>query len=113
MRINGRVNIKPLSVNKCWQGRRFKTNEYKDYEEEVLFLLPNLEAPEPPYKCTLILGLSNRANDIDNSVKPFIDILQKKYGFNDREIIEMHIFKTIVKKGQEYITFFLETYSCT
>lgn len=32
-----------------------------------------------------------------------VDILQKKYGFNDRDIYELHIKKTIVPKGNEYI----------
>lgn len=49
-------------------------------------------------------GFSNKASDLDNPVKPILDILQKKYGFNDRDIYELHIKKTIVPKGNEYIT---------
>ena len=33
------INIKPLSVNQCWKGRRFKTDKYKSYE-----LVNNVEA---------------------------------------------------------------------
>jgi hypothetical protein len=41
------IKIKPLSVNKAWQGKRFKTNEYKQYEKEVSLLLPShLKIPE-------------------------------------------------------------------
>ena len=36
------LKIKPLSVNQVWQGKRFKTKTYKDYEKNVLAILPNL-----------------------------------------------------------------------
>ena len=29
--------IKPLSVNECWQGQRYKTKLYKNYEFELRF----------------------------------------------------------------------------
>ena len=44
-----KVEIKPLSVNAAWQGRRFKTEAYKKYEKEVLSALPELVLPEKPY----------------------------------------------------------------
>ena len=37
-----KIKIKPLSVNKAWQGKRFKTREYKSYEELLLYLFPTL-----------------------------------------------------------------------
>lgn len=98
------LSIKPLSVNKCWQGRRFKTQEYKAYEKEVLMRLPAAKVPEPPYKVYYEFGMSNMQSDWDNPCKPTQDILQKKYGFNDRDIIEAHVKKVKVKKGEEYFT---------
>ena len=101
-----RVNIKPLSVNGAWRGRRFKTLEYKAYEKEVMLKLPkNIDIPEGEIHLTLIIGYSNKASDIDNAAKPFIDILQKKYGFNDSRIYKLVMVKNIVKKGEEYIDF--------
>ena len=100
-----KLKIKAISVNKCWQGRRFKTTEYKEYEENVLTLLPKLKIPEGELKVEITFGLSNRANDIDNGVKPFVDIMQKKYGFNDNRIYLMILKKEIVKKGKEFIKF--------
>ena len=96
------MNIKPLSVNNAWMGRRFKTPEYKAYEQELLYKLPILEVPKSPYKISYEFGFSNKQSDIDNCVKQLQDILQKKYGFNDNEIYELHIKKCIVKKGKEY-----------
>ena len=99
------LNIKPLSVNIAWQGKRFKTIKYKNYEKICLLSLPNIYIPPQPYIVNLEFGFSNVSSDIDNPVKPFLDILQKKYGINDKDIFQLNIKKRIVKKGFEYIKF--------
>lgn len=104
------VNIKPLSVNKAWQGRRFKTPEYKAYEQAVLMMLPNEDLPSPPYRVHIGLSLSNRNSDIDNPVKPILDILQKKYRFNDREVMSLLVVKDIVAKGKEGFVVYISSY---
>lgn len=100
-----RINIKPLSVNLVWQGKRFKTPAYTKYEREVFTLLPDLNELKPPFLVNITFGLSNSLSDIDNPVKPILDILQKKYGINDKDIIELNLKKLIVKKGFEYFDF--------
>ena len=96
------MKIKVLSVNEAFQGRRFKTPAYKNYEKELLLTLPKLEPPKPPFKIYFEFGFSNIMSDWDNPVKPLQDILQKKYGFNDKDIIEALVKKVKVKKGDEY-----------
>jgi Holliday junction resolvase RusA-like endonuclease len=96
-----RLNIKPLSVNEAWRGRKFKTPKYKEYERKLLLLLPN-KFKEDFTKLNIEIGV-NTLFDIDNCLKPLIDILQKKYKFNDRYITELNIKKVVVKKGNEYI----------
>lgn len=54
-----KVNIKPLSVNEAFRGRRFKTPAYMKYQRDVLFLLPSLKLPEPPYRITYEFGFSS------------------------------------------------------
>lgn len=103
-----KIDIKPLSVNKAWQGRKFKTKDYKNYIEELTGKLPDIELPEEPYELIVTFGFSSVASDIDNPLKPFIDILQKRYGFNDRKIFRLIINKEIVKKGQDFICFELK-----
>ena len=100
-----RIDIKPLSINAAFQGRRFKTPAYKKYEKDMLLLLPKIKLPEPPYKVYYEFGLSNKANDWDNSIKMLQDLLQEKYKFNDKDIYEGFVRKVIVKKGCEYIYF--------
>lgn len=100
-----RLDIKPLSVNDAWQGKRFKTKAYKLYERDVLTLLGRYEIPDGNIHVDLTFGFSNKQSDIDNPIKCFIDILQKKYGFNDNKIYSMRLEKVDVKKGQEFIEF--------
>ena len=100
-----RLDIKPLSVNQAWQGKRFKTKAYKTYERDVLMLLGKLEVPDGNIHIDLTFGFSNKQSDIDNPVKCFVDILQKKYGFNDSKIYSARLRKVDVKKGEEFIEF--------
>lgn len=103
-----RIDIKPMSVNEAWQGRRYKTPKYKQYERDVLILLNPMQIPDGDLRLTIEWGISNINCDWDNAVKPFQDILQKKYGFNDSRIFEAHVKKIKVKKGHEYIDFSIE-----
>lgn len=100
-----RLEVKPLSVNEAWQGKRFKTDAYKKYEKLVLFLLPKIKIPDGPLKISFTFGFSSSASDWDNPIKPLQDILQKKYGFNDKEVIEAVVKKVKVKKGKEFFEF--------
>jgi len=100
-----RLDIKPLSVNEAWQGRRVKTKSYRSYERDVLRILKNHEIPDGNLHIDLTFGFSNKRSDIDNPVKCFVDILQKKYGFNDNKIYSMKLKKVDVSKGCEFIEF--------
>lgn len=99
------IPIKALSVNDAWQGRRFKTEEYKTYEIEIMYLLPPLEIPLGKLRLNVEFGIWNQVTDVDNLLKPFIDCLQKKYQFNDRRIYEIHARKIKTKKKNQYIRF--------
>lgn len=101
--LKGVINIKPLSVNDAWKGRRFKTKAYKQYERDVLFQLKLEMPPPPPYRIDIEFGFTSSMSDIDNPVKCFMDILQKKYNINDKDVYEMNLKKVIVKNP--YIKF--------
>lgn len=104
-----KVNIKPLTQNRAWKGRRFKSDQYKAYAIAVSLLLPaNLIVPDGLLKVYYEFGISTNS-DFDNPCKMFTDILQSKYHFNDSKIMEAHIKKVIVKKGEEFIKFRIES----
>jgi len=101
-----RVNVKPLSVNECWQGQRFKTPNYKSYEKKLFQKLPKvLVENDKKLMLNVSVGFSSKLSDVDNILKPLLDILQKRYKFNDRNIYKLSISKTDVKKGEEFIEF--------
>jgi Holliday junction resolvase RusA-like endonuclease len=102
-----KLNIKPLSVNEAWQGSRFKTKAYLRYEKTLLLMLPKKELKNV-HKLFIEFGFSSKLADIDNPVKLILDILQKKYGFNDRDIFELNVKKSIVEKSKEFIKIKIE-----
>jgi Holliday junction resolvase RusA-like endonuclease len=103
------INIKPLSVNQAWAGRRFKTPAYKKYEKDLLFLLPNKKIDlKKRLSINIEVYYSSHASDIDNFLKPFLDVLQKKYGIDDKNIYSLVVAKNVVKKGMEKIVFKIE-----
>jgi Holliday junction resolvase RusA-like endonuclease len=104
------INIVPLSVNKAWQGKRFKTKEYLKFERDMLLLLPKFKIPEAPISLSIHYGFSSKLSDIDNPTKLVIDIMQKKYNFNDKDIFELTLTKQIVNKGKEFIEINAKTY---
>lgn len=105
-----KINIKPLSVNQAWQGKRFKTKLYSAFEQEFLLKLKPLKLPDPPYSVYYEFGLSNVLSDWDNPIKPAQDVLQKKYKFNDKDIFEAIVRKVKVDKGLEYILFEIKSF---
>ena len=109
MPILVRMDIKPLSVNDCWQGKRFKTPKYRQYEKELLYTLPTRKLPEPPFSIQFEFGFSSAASDWDNPIKPLQDILQKKYNFDDKKILEASVRKIKVAKGKEYFKFRIDS----
>jgi len=99
-----KIYIKPLSVNQVWQGKRYKTPKYKSYEKELLLMLPPIKINfKRDLSIHLTFGFSSTLSDIDNPLKPILDVLQKKYRFDDKQIFELKVKKEIVKKGEEFI----------
>lgn len=97
--------VKPMSANEAFIGRKVKSNKYRKYESHLIRHLPDIDIPEGHLELRVVVYYSSRASDIDNCLKPFIDILQKRYGFNDNRIYRIRITKVIVKKGEENIAF--------
>jgi len=95
--IQETIKVPPLSVNKAWQGRRFKTQEYKKWEENALLTMPHY----PKIKGQVLVELHfymryPKKGDIDNPIKPALDLLTKKKWIEDDRLI----YSLIVQKEQ-------------
>jgi len=104
-----RLNIKPLTTNRAWKGRRFPTDLYNEYKADMDSILPEIFIPDPPYQIEYTVAYSNVQSDIDNFLKQAQDCIAKKYKFNDRLIYKLIITKVIVPVGKEYIEFNITT----
>jgi len=113
-RIRITLNTKALSVNKCWQGKRYKTKDYQSYEEELTALIYSKRYPKGVFKgkvvVDIIFYLKNASRtDIDNCVKPLIDILVKNNIIpDDRKIWGMTLEK--IKSLEDKIEVIISNY---
>jgi len=104
-----KIDVKPLSVNSAYKGRKFKTKEHDLFKILMASKLPKtIELPPPPYCIHFEFGLSSALSDGDNCIKLTQDSIADKYGFNDRLIKRCIVDVEKVKKGSEYIKFKIE-----
>lgn len=101
-----RLEIKPLSLNSAYRGRRFKTPALEKFKKDMTLLLPNqIDIPEGNMSVYFRFGVSSKNSDGDNLVKCAQDIIANYYKFNDKRVYEWHIVKEDTKKGEEFIEF--------
>ena len=96
------LHEKALSVNKVWKGRRFKSRDYVLYERLLLAILPRKPRIGGEIEIRLRFFLKNcRATDVDNLIKPLLDILVKKdYIEDDRKIYKLTAEKFHAEKDR-------------
>lgn len=110
--LSSKLEVKPLSVNKAYTGRKRRSVWLKGYTTQVLNNLPEGEIPKGVnLEIILHFGVSSKSSDADNCVKPFLDCLQTKYGFNDNQFYHVDVYKKIVNKGEEYIRWMVKKYN--
>lgn len=110
--LSSHIGTKPLSVNRAYTGRKRKSVWLKDFVRRVARELPEGEVPNHGNLALKItFGVSTIASDLDNNLKPIIDCLQEKYGFNDKQIFYIEAYKILVNKGDEFIDWKITKYS--
>ena len=106
-----RIKRKPLSVNRAWKGRRFRSVFYSAFHTAVSLLLNVLRPKRPPENRPLFAhyrwGVSNMMADTDNPTKPFQDVLFEHWGMKDHRLQFLIVQKVKTPKGQEFIDFWV------
>ena len=84
-----RVDIKPLSSNQAWQGRRFSTKAKTQFENAMRLLLPAAHVRANPfYSVAYNFYLVNFSRtDADNLVKTTQDCLVKRGIISDDRLV--------------------------
>jgi len=103
---NHEIDLEPLSINGCWQGRRFKTERYKQWIKLGLWMVKGIEKQEKPYNIEIDFYMS-KLMDIDNPVKGFLDLLKKANIIEDDRYIETLHIRKIVSKDKRIVVRFL------
>lgn len=101
------LNIKPLTVNQAWQGRRFSTPAKTAYEGALRLLLPNKAIPGGPYyRVEYDFHLVRfSTTDWDNLCKVLQDCLVKRGIISDdRLIVDARIRKFPAKENRIVVT---------
>jgi Holliday junction resolvase RusA-like endonuclease len=102
------IKIKALSVNRAWQGKRFKTRSYKDFEQRLLWLLKGNKRVAGKYILNIDFYFKNdKITDLSNCLKTTEDIIVKA-GLvdDDRFCREIHLRKF---GGEDKIIFWIES----
>jgi len=110
-----RLNIKPLSVNRAWGGRRFKSEAYQDYEMELSLALKKFNSFKMPldktelevtYKFYLV---NYSMTDTGNLEKQLTDILVQNQFINDDRYIKRLVLEKY-KSKKDYIEIEIKPY---
>ena len=97
------ISIKPISINECWQGRRFATSKYKDFTKDMLRVMPKQKMLSGEVDLKIVLYLKSIfRSDIDNFIKPIIDCLVKRCWIEDDRFIQ-HLEVIKIKNKTEQI----------
>lgn len=109
-----RLNIKPLSLNSAYRGRRFTTPALSSYKQAIGLLAPKMTqiwSSTSKLEAYYLFGMSSKASDVDNCIKCLQDALAETYGFNDKKIYRVTAEKVDVKVGEEFVAFEIKKFS--
>lgn len=89
------IPIKPISTNKLFQGRRFKTREYNKFLEAALYFAPKIKMIKGIVQVRVDFYTKHaKRSDIDNFLKGTFDLIVKAGYIED----DRFIYKLIARK---------------
>lgn len=103
-----KLNIKAISLNEAYRGKRFSTKKLKKFKIDIFKLLKPMKITKgKKLSVTYKFGVSSKSSDGDNLIKVTQDCLAEAYDFNDKIIYQWFVEKHDVAKGKEYIEFLI------
>jgi len=97
-----------------YRNKAIKQIKYVNYQNELRDELKGVKWPFEPAQLLefeIIAGVSNKAADLDNIVKPLLDTYQGIFEeFNDNKVYHIKLYKQLTNKGDEYLYVRVERY---
>jgi Holliday junction resolvase RusA-like endonuclease len=114
--MNLKLDMGPLSNNKAWKGRHFKTREYKQFESDIIKILPpsrEVRSKSEVFVHYVYHLKSYGLSDTANMEKTLTDMLVKRgYLLDDRYIRAIYQRKERLGEGErEWINIQIEDYT--
>ena len=100
------IPIKPFSTNKMYWFNKKRTDEYNEYHSELdsnMYFCKEIDINKKSKFELYVLFLVKKKSDtdLDNMLKPFIDYLQERLWFNDKNITIIHTRKIILEENED------------
>lgn len=109
------VPLKPMSINVAWQGKRYKTKRYKNFEKAFFLSTsqPHTTIKEEVVVIYVFYLKYYGRTDVGNLEKPLSDLITKRnYIKDDRYIKSINLIKKRVKdKKEQRIDIYIEPYT--
>ena len=106
-----KLDVKGMSINVAWQGKRFKTPEYRLFTKAInkaLLGTRQIKESKEPFQVHYKFYLKNyKMTDVGNLEKPLTDILVKAKIINDDRYIKKIILEKF-ESEQNYIEIFIK-----
>ena len=104
------IELKPVSINEAFQGKRFKTRKCKDFENDFMLLAPKRKMIKGKIEVEYKFHLRNhKMIDYDNCIKVVQDLIVKcGYIEDDRKIYKATIYK--IPSDKDYIEIKIKNY---
>lgn len=104
------IELKPVSINKAFQGKRYKTVECKDFEKDFMILAPKQKMIKGIVEIEYKFYLKRHAlTDYDNCIKVVQDLIVKcEYIEDDRKIYKATIYK--IPSDNDYMEIKIKKY---
>lgn len=109
-----KLQVNPLSVNKAWRGRHFKTPEYKSFERDVAIMLPfdtSKHSKEEIFVHYIYYIKNYSLADTANMEKTLTDMLVNRGYISDDRYIRAIYQRKEKTDGPEYIEIIIEAYT--
>lgn len=89
------LDLKALSLNNCYRGRRFSTAAKKQYDRTFQILLPKAVMDGPYYRVVIRFYLKRCfSGDLDNLAKGVLDnLVVRGIVSEDRNVVDIRLLK--------------------